>query len=166
MAVHKVRKEEFTNLLSVILEATGCRELCRQCVEKHTGYYYKIGWKSRSLILNKKTYGKSRGGCCGVQKKTKCNPAYKTACKFLGEDGCSLKPRSLNCTAFICETLRKRLSEFGLCRWFELLRRRTFRDVKCQFPLYDMREKVDVEWIYLNTDAIEDENLTKWKSFA
>lgn len=149
-----VKRKELTKVVNAILESTGCRELCRQCVEKGA-YRGPVGGP---LVLDGKTYGYARGGCCGPQEHLGDDAwvkEYNHLCKYAKKGGCGLKNRPLACLLFTCDMLERRLSEFGLTLWMELL--------KGGIPdsMGDIRRVTKKRTYTLNVPAVE----FKWEEY-
>lgn len=155
---HIVKKKDLVSVVNAVLEATGCRELCRQCVVKHKGYYGDGRSRgTKKLILNSKSYGNSLGGCCGPQYAAR-QPSwgdYKR-CSHLRKNGCGLKSRPFGCVVATCDPIGKRLAEFGLVGWVKSLRKRVYYQPAnpCAAPrlLYheEMRHKTKCRIVYIS----------------
>lgn len=99
----KLSKAKLLNLLTAILDSTGCFELCRLCSTTELG---------TPIMLDGVVYGRSfKGECCPT-------------CDHLTDEGCdSPDNRSVGCTLFWCEILVARLKHWGLYNWWYKIRK-------------------------------------------
>jgi hypothetical protein len=117
----QITKRDLLKVVNGILDGTGCREICRQCVVKHPedepGAWNNDGV---DIIVDGKKYGKTRGGCC-------------TTCAFLTEKGCKpnrRRGRSLGCTLHLCERIELRLKQFGILGWVARIAWNSYGDIR------------------------------------